>query len=296
MNRLLPVGLLAAAMFLGACQDSTEIDKLRSDMVAQRSESDALAKQRDEEVVAMKRRIAELEGRLGGLQDGDNARPVSEQLAAMEAQLTEIKSAGASDSDARIEALEKRITDMKQEVVEAAVAEAMKAGAGEVDPEKLAAALAKEQAANAPTKDLAQALERLQISQSEKELIRQHIIDAKSQILETLEIPSADGRVYAEELIDVFIKVSQGKATEADAHKLFGELMTKKVPGDIHDRTYMEAINAIKEENKGHIGRILSAEDQKKLTAAHGDWTDFEVGDGDPWGALYMERLQKQEE
>jgi hypothetical protein len=112
-------------------------------------------------------------------------------------------------------------------------------------------------------------------------------------MLETLEVPTADGRVLAEELIDVFIRVANGEAKETDAHAVFLELAGQKIPGDIEGRTYMEAINAIKARNREDISRILSPQDQRKLTAAHEDWSDFEVGEGDPWGALYMERLQK---
>ena len=67
----------------------------------------------------------------------------------------------------------------------------------------------------------------------------------------------------------------------------------REFPGDAEGRTYMETINAIKKKNREAIGRILTPEQQAALTRAHADWTDFEVGEGDPWGPLYLKRLEE---
>jgi hypothetical protein len=152
--------------------------------------------------------------------------------------------------------------------------------------------LAEQQANSTPTKNLKQALARLDISQAEQEMVRQEIISAKKGILETLEVPTTTGRNLAVELIDKMLAVQNGDAEQSDLMGIFGDLATLKVPGDASGRTYMDAINAIKKKNRETIGRILTPEDQSKLTRAHEDWTDFEVGEGDPWGALYLERLE----
>lgn len=287
-------GLVIGAALLTGCQNNTEeVDKLRADLVAQQKRFDESSNKWATERDTMRAEIDELKAQMGTLDgDGDTpAKPVAEQIKDLEARLEESKN--DPDLTAKVDALGKKIDEVRDEAVEAARAEAAKAGTGEIDEEALAAALAKQQAANAPTKNLSQALDRLQISDAEKEQIKQYIIDSKKQILETLEVPTEDGRVFAEELIDGFIKVQNGDLKETDIHKLFMELGSKPIPGDIQGRTYMDAINDIKARNKEDIGRMLSKEDQKKLTAAHEDWTDFEVGDGDPWGALYMERLEK---
>ena len=297
MKGLMPLaGVLLAAAVLGGCQDnSAETEKLRGDLTAQQKRfddaNDRWASERD----TMRADIADLKKQIGTLpgEDGTPGTPVADRIKQLENRLGEVENTPDADLAAKVDALGKKIDGVEEKAVEAARAEVAKAGTGEVDPEALAAALAKQQAENAPTKNLTQALDRLQVSQGEKDQIKQAIIDSKQQILETLEVPTEDGRVLAEELIDTMIKIQNGDAKQSDATAIFLELASKKVPGDIEGRTYMDAINDIKARNKEDIGRILSPADQKKLTAAHEDWTDFEVGDGDPFGALYMERLQK---
>ena len=287
-------GLVLGTALLTGCQDnSAEVDKLRADLVAQQTRFDDASNEWASERDTMRAEIDELKAQMGTLEaEGDEpAKPVAEQIKDLETRLEE---AGQNpDLAAKVDALGKKIDNVRDEAVEAARAEATKAGAGEIDEEALAAALAKQQAENAPTKNLNQALDRLELSKAEKEQIKQYIIDSKKQILETLEVPTEDGRVFAEELIDGFIKVQNGEWKETDIHALFIELGSKPIPGDIQGRTYMAAIEDIKARNKEDISRMLSEGDQKKLTAAHEDWTDFEVGDGDPWGELYMERLEK---
>lgn len=296
MKALLPLGGLLFAALLVGCQDnSQEVNKLRADLTAEQKRFDEASNTWASERDAMRADIAALKAQLGTL-DADSARPMAERIKELE---TRVEEGSKPDPElaAKVDALSKQIEGVKQEAVEAARVEAAKAAGGEMDEAKIAELMAKklaeEQAANAPTKNLQQALDRLDVSQAEKEQIRQSIIDAKKQILEALEVPTEDGRVLAEELIDTFIKIQNGDAQMTDVQALFGELATKKVPGDIQGRTYMEVINGVKAKNKEEIGRILSPEDQKKLTAAHEDWTDFEVGDDDPWGALYLERVQK---
>ncbi|MBZ0136498.1 MAG: hypothetical protein K8I27_09015 [Planctomycetes bacterium] len=288
-------GLVIGAALLAGCQDnSQEVDKLRSDLVAQQNRFDEANNKWASDRDTMRAEIDDLKARLGALDaEGTPAKPVAEQIKDLEGRIAGVEE--KPDLSAKVDALGKKIDGVRDEAVEAARAEAAKAGAGAIDKDALAEALAKQQAANAPTKDLAQAMDRLEISDAEKEQLKQYIIDAKTQILETLEVPTEDGRVFAEELIDGFIKVQNGEAKETDIHALFLELGSKKIPGDINGRSYMEAINDIKALNKEDISRMLSEKDQKKLTTAHPDWTDFDVEEGDPWGALYMERLQKQQ-
>lgn len=259
MKALLPLGGLLCAALLVGCQDnSQEVSKLRADLTAEQKRFDEASNTWASERDAMRADIAALKAQLGTL-DADSARPMADRIKELE---TRVEEGNKPDPElaAKVDALSKQIEGVKQEAVEAARVEAAKAAGGEMDEAKIAELMAKklaeEQAANAPTKNLQQALDRLDVSQAEKDQIRQSIIDAKKQILEALEVPTEDGRVLAEELIDTFI-------------------------------------NGVKARNKEEIGRILSPEDQKKLTAAHEDWTDFEVGDDDPWGALYLERVQK---
>ena len=286
-------GLVLAGALLAGCQDNSgEVEKLRSDLTAQQKRFDEANDRWASERDTMRAELADLKKQMGTLPEGE-ARPVAARISELEAQLAEGDNAANEELAAKVDALGKKIDGVKEEAVEAARVEAAKAGSGSVSAEDLAKAMAEEQAKNAPTKDLAAAMDRLQISQAEKDQIKQHIIDSKQQILETLEVPTEDGRVFAEELLDTFIKIQNGDGKMTDVHALFIELSSKKIPGDIEGRTYAQAIDAVKARNKEDIGRILSPADQEKLTAAHEDWTDFDIGEGDPWGALYMERLQK---
>lgn len=303
MNQLivrtgLCVAALGVAMVAGGCKDnSSEVAQLKADMAAQHKqfhdESDAWKSERER----LRRDLDELKAQLGTLGD-KGQKPVADAIRELETRLAEAENTATSpDVEAKLAALEAGLARVKSEAGEIAREEVAKASMGSVDEEKLAALTAKkmaeEQAASAPTKNLSEALDRLDVSEAEKDQVKQHILEAKSAILETLEVPTEDGRILAEELIDTILKVQNGKAEQTDMNKLFLELSTKKLPGDVQGRTYLQVIEAHKVRNREQIGRILGKSDQDKLTKAHADWTDFEVGEGDPWVGLYMERLEK---
>jgi hypothetical protein len=286
MNRMLPLAGAALLLAAGCNDQSDEIARVRAEQQMQRTRLDENEERWAAERKQLQDDIAALRAQLG--QAGpDEAKPLQERLAELEA-----KAAGDTDWVADVEA---RLDGVKAEAVAAAREEAAKGG-GMIDEERVAELaakkLAEQQANSTPTKNLKQALARLDISQAEQELIRQEIISAKKGILETLEVPTTTGRNLAVELIDKMLAVQNGDAEQSDLMGIFGDLATLKVPGDASGRTYMDAINAIKKKNREAVGRILTPEDQNKLTSAHEDWTDFEVGEGDPWGALYLERLE----
>jgi hypothetical protein len=286
MNRMLPLAGAALLLAAGCNDQSDEIARVRAEQQMQRTRLDENEERWAAERKQLQDDIAALRAQLG--QAGpDEAKPLQERLAELEA-----KAAGDTDWVADVEA---RLDGVKAEAVAAAREEAAKGG-GMVDEDRVAELaakkLAEQQANSTPTKNLKQALARLDISQAEQEMVRQEIISAKKGILETLEVPTTTGRNLAVELIDKMLAVQNGDAEQSDLMGIFGDLATLKVPGDASGRTYMDAINAIKKKNRETIGRILTPEDQSKLTRAHEDWTDFEVGEGDPWGALYLERLE----
>jgi chromosome segregation ATPase len=289
MNKLIPMAALAAVVFAGCNDNSREVEKLRSDLTAQQKQFDEANTRWASENDQLRAELNALKAKLGTL-DAEGARPVAERIKELEEKLAAESAGDGTDPAlaAKVDALTEKVDAVtsKVDAVDNRVTEVnakVDAGNQMTDPEA------------APEKNLDQAMARLEVSEAEKEQIRQSIIDAKKQILETLEVPTEDGRNMAEELIDTFIKIQDGDAKQTDAMALFLELGNKKIPGDIEGRTYAQAIDAIKARNKEDIGRILSPADQKKLTAAHADWTDFDV-EGDPWGALYMERLQKHQE
>ncbi len=228
-----------------------------------------------------------------------------DELAALRRQLEQSQPAGqpqraqASETDQLakcLTAIDQKLDAILEQAVAAAREEAARVAAPAIDndavAEMAATKLAADQAANAPTKNLEQAFERLTAGDADKQRVRAAIIDAKRRILETLEMPTADGRVLAVELVDAIIAQHSGTGTQAELQRLFGTLATTKLPGDASGRTYLEVINDIKHANREAIGTILSEEDRRKLKRAHEDWTDFEVGEDDPWAALYLQRLE----
>ncbi|MCC7509810.1 MAG: hypothetical protein IT464_10580 [Planctomycetes bacterium] len=292
MTRMLALAAAGAALlFVPGCKDqSDEIAGLQASVATQRRQLEDSEKQRHDENKRLQDEIDALRSQIGPVKlDGE--KPVAERLADLEASAGKDNSA---ETQKKVAELEKKIDAARKET--AAVQEELAkvaAGGGEIDENKVAELAAKKIAENAPTKDLKQAMDRLNISQAEKDMIRQEILDAKKGILETLEVPTADGRNMAEELIDTMLRVQAGKGENTDFMKLIGELSSQKIPGDAQGRSYWDAINDVKKRNRENISRILSPEDQAKLDKAHGDWSDFEVGEGDPWGPLYMERLEK---
>ena len=300
MRRLIPALLAVACLsFLAGCADhSDEIDELKGLIATQQTELDSVREDFETETDKLRKEIERLRAQLGDTPEGAEAVSLAERLKVLQERLAEVEKGSEAEGElaAEVAALKKKFESVKTEAIKAAELVAAKT-VGNLDEERLAELIAEKTAEaavrNAPTKDLATALGRLEISDAEKDAIRTHVIDAKRERLELLEIETADGRVFAEEVIDIFI----GPGEQADKHgkiiKIFMELMTTKVPGDAQDRTYAEALEEIKRNNRENIGRILSDEDRRTLSNAHEDWTEFEVGGDDPWGELAAERMDK---
>lgn len=145
-----------------------------------------------------------------------------------------------------------------------------------------------------PTKNFDEAMVQLDISDAEKETVRDAIKKCKKAQVETLEVPTKDKRVMAEELIDVFIKMQDNPdKAQQELQELFIFLSTEKVPGDEKNRTYVQVIEAHKKVMREAIQKILSPADQQRLTACHADWSELELGEDDPFTILYISRMNK---
>jgi hypothetical protein len=294
MNRIAPCCALAVLLMLGAgCADhSQDIQQLETQVAAQRRQLDTAEERWDSERQELRRQIHALRAMLGD-SNADDAGPLAERLARLEAEAASMPDGeDADDVFARIRGLEDRLAEIRDEAVTAAREEAREEArkqAREATDERFEERVANTQ----PTKDLAAALERLNISEAERDLIRNEVIDAKRAMLELLDTPTPDGRNLAHEILDSIILASMGQGEPPNFAKLLGDLSRHNVPGDAEGRSYLEVMEAIKQRNREAIGRILTPEDQKKLDQAHNDWTEFEVGDDDPWGPLYLERFEK---
>lgn len=298
MNRLalLAAPALLALPMLGGCnQNATELERLNTEVARQKTAQAESEARWEGERDALRKDINDLRARIGDGKDGQLVRPLGESVSELDRRMSELEKSGAGKLDERMAALEGKVEAVRKEAVEAA-----KAGDGAttgMTREQLDAYMKKkaeeDALLNQPTKDLKAALDRLQISDAEKEQVRQSVLECKKAQLELLETPTADGRIFAEELIDTFIRIQDGKATQADVGKLFLEIVATKVPGDAQGRTYVQVIEEYKQKNKDNIGKLLTPEDQARLSRAHADWSEFEVGEGDPFGALYLERMQK---
>jgi chromosome segregation ATPase len=200
------------------------------------------------------------------------------------------------DSAKDVSELEKEVANLKEEV--AALKKEKEATAKKLaDLEKRLAKLEKggSLADIKATKNFDEAMAQLEISEAEKEAVRDAVLKCKKAQVETLEVPTKDKRILAEELIDAFIK-AQGDPEKAqeDLQKLFIFMTTEKVPGDEKNRTYVQVIEEHKKVMRTSIQKILSPADQQRLTACHADWAELELGDDDPFGKLYVARMSKQ--
>lgn len=297
MRKVFVLALLPLA--LAGCQDNTEVDNLRSQLAKTKQE---LTETRDEakaDKAELQARIARLEARLGK-ESADAGQPtLRDELEALKVQLKQAKDPEQQAAlEKRIAAVEGRVEKVKEEAVEEAKKIAPAVGAsGPVDENKIAEMAAKKLADEQPTKNFKDAIARLNLSDADKQAVLDEIVKSKKEMLELLEVPTAEGRRFGEELIDTFIKAQMtGENQQAQIMNLFADLTNTKVPGDGQGRTYFQMIEDIKKRNRENIGRILKPEDQKKLDKAHGDWTDFEEIEGDPWTDVYMQRLKKYQE
>lgn len=185
------------------------------------------------------------------------------------------------DSATRIEELEKEVAQLKKTIadLEKRLAKLEKGG-GLADMK--------------PTKNFDEAIVQLDISDAEKEAVRDAVKKCKKAQLETLDVPTKDKRIMSEELIDAFIKAQDdAEKAQAELQKIFIFLSTEKVPGDEKGRTYVQVIEDHKKVMRTAIQKILSPADQQRLTAIHADWAEFELGEDDPWTELYVSRMTK---
>lgn len=294
MRKLLLLAAFAP-LALAGCQDNSEVDSLKSQLAHTKQDLIDAREEARADKAALQQRIERLEMRLGKASMEAGQPTLREELDALKAKAAQAKEGGADASE-----LEKRVAAMEEKVnhVEGKV-DSTNAEVSKVKEETAATKKEVAEAKNATTqtKDFNQAIARLDISDADKQAIKDEIIKSKKEMLELLEVPTSDGRHFGEELIDTFISAQMtGENKQAEIMNLFADLSQTKVPGDSQGRTYVEMINEIKKRNRDSIGRILKPEDQKKLDAAHADWTDFEGIEGDPFGTLYMERLKKYQE
>lgn len=292
MRQALMLALLPLA--LGGCQDNTETDKLRTQLVATRAELAEAREKADADRAELHARIARLEARLGRPSAESTQPTLREELDALKSELAKAKDPETQAAlEQRIAAVEGRVEKVKEEALEEARNASPTGGGVAYDEAKIAEMAAKKLAEEQPTKNFNDAINRLNLSDADKQAVKDEILRSKKEMLELLEVPTADGRRFGEELIDTFIAAQMsGENAQPQILKLFSDLNSTKVPGDAQGRTYVEVINEIKKRNRESIGRILKPDDQKKLDKAHGDWTDFEGIEGDPFGALYMQRLK----
>ncbi|MCC6572979.1 MAG: hypothetical protein IT462_04225 [Planctomycetes bacterium] len=289
MLALAAVALLA----LSGCKDhGADIRALQDDLASTRGALEDARADAERQQGYAAQRLKALEDKLDALERGYSGA----DIAALRKDVVELRATGKpveAGLEKRLAEVETRVERIKEETATKAE---MKPAA--VDEKTISAIvdkkLAEQQESATPTKNFADAMERLNISNAEKAAIRDEVKKTKKDMLELLEIPMHNGRVPAEEVIDTLIRIG---AKEQGADERFGklllELSSEKVPGDPQGRSYVKAVEDLKKQNREAISRVLSPADQRKLDAAHKDWSEFEIGDDDPWGAIYLERLDK---
>jgi len=193
------------------------------------------------------------------------------------------------DPSARISDLEKQLEELQKDKaalikkladLEARLSKLEKAGGAPLDIKA--------------TKNFEEAMVQLDISDAEKDAIRESVKKCKKAMIETMQVPTKDGRIVAEELIDAFIKSqSDNEDAAAEIQRVFLFMSSEKVPGDEKKRTYVQIVEEHKKLNRQAISKILNPADQRRLDACHADWADFELGEDDPFTELYLARLSK---
>lgn len=185
------------------------------------------------------------------------------------------------DSATRIEELEKEVAQLKKTLAELEKRLAKLEKGGNLADLK-------------QTKNFDEAMVQLDISEAEKQSVRDAVLKCKKAQVETLEVPTKDKRNLAEELIDTFIKAQDNPdKAEGEIQKLFIFMSTEKVPGDEKNRTYVQVIEDHKKVMRAAIQKVLSPTDQQRLTIIHADWAEFELGEDDPFTILYIARMNK---
>jgi len=278
--------VLAAALALAACGKDPELATLRAELARQDAEFRLAQSRWEAERERMDADIAQLRGDLARVGKVDPSRPLAEVVGELSRRVAGLEVKPEPDVQARVAAIEAKLESARE------------AGGGLTEDrvkEMMAEKLAAEVAAAQPTKDFVQVLTRLSASEAEKEALKRSIVECKKLQLDLLQTPTEDGRVFAEEIVDAFIRVQDAVYTQADLTKLFVEIAGTKVPRDAQGRTYLQVIEEAKQKNRDRIGRLLSPQDQTRLSQAHADWSEFELGEADPWRDLFLQRFEEYE-
>lgn len=134
----------------------------------------------------------------------------------------------------------------------------------------------------------------LQLSDVQRESVQREVVRAQREIMDTLKIPTQDGTVFLDELVDVFVIGATGDQAAAGGKmiQLFTRLTTEKIPGT--DRTYAVHVDGIKVGVKETFRRDFSPE---QFAAYEGmgvaeDPTEMQVP-GSPWMELMGKVAEK---
>jgi hypothetical protein len=104
----------------------------------------------------------------------------------------------------------------------------------------------------------------------------------KKEIFEVIKTPRADGKVFADELIDAFLSGEQPAVM-----KIFQKLFSESVPGS--QTTYATAISTLQEKARGELQKAMGPDAYTAFRNMNVNPENIQTG-FDPWGEYLQQR------
>ena len=132
---------------------------------------------------------------------------------------------------------------------------------------------------------LSQFAAQLGLSDVQRDGVQREVLRGQVQIMEALKVPAADGTVFLDQLVDVFVDMASGPPEQAQARMVgvFSRLMTERIPG--REETYSVHIETIKKGVSETFRRDFTPEQWVAYEKMGQDPTEIQV-EGGPWQEL----------
>jgi hypothetical protein len=122
----------------------------------------------------------------------------------------------------------------------------------------------------------------LELTDVQRLAAEEDIVRSQQQIKEVLEIPTDDGSVFLDEVVEVLARgVAEPQQAQGRLMKLFGRLMAEKVPGS--DQTYAVRIEGIKDSLRQTFQRNWTEKQYATFETWQMDPTEVKDVPGSPW-------------
>lgn len=254
---------LAAAEDARRAQDK-QIDDLRAELNALKRQGDSSA----EALASVKDRSTALQDQLAAAQTSiDAMQKATEDL--------ELSSEEATKLASRIEAVRNEVVKLKEDVQGVSEKADMAArNAGNSEKQKGFNTVA----------------EQLELDEEQREVFKESLTDAKQRLVEVLQVPTASGRVFLDDIFDAFIDAQGGGDPTERFTEIFTAMAEAQYPGD--SLSYAELIGEANEQFKADLRDSLRPDQYAKFEEQWGDNpTEIELPEQDPVITRIIERM-----